>query len=120
MNALLLVITADPECRSRIEAVAGEEMIECYFASHGDHLTELVKRLNPFLLIVDFSSEELDWIIKHVSEIKDRHHNFPIIGVISDEGESNETRMQKAGCDHVIRKTRFLKNIKTWIEKYFR
>ncbi len=120
MNSILLIVSSDENCWLQIEAVSGEELIECYFVSHGDHLAELVKRLNPFLLIVDFASEEQDWIIKHLSEIKERRHDFPIIGVIPDEGEAHEVRLQKAGCDHVLRKGKFLPKIRAWIERYLR
>ncbi len=120
MNSLLLVITSDSECRLQMEAIAAEELIECYFASHGDHLSDLAKRLNPFMLFVDFTSEEPDWILKHLSEIKAKHHNFPIVGMVSGDEEADQVRLQKAGCEQVLTKDVFTSKIRSLILRYLR
>ena len=120
MNSILLVVTSDAEYQSQFEAIAGEYLIDCHFASFGEHLSDLVKRMNPFLLVVDFSIDNQNWIIKHLSEIKGSRPAFPIIGIISGDSEAEELRMQKIGCDHVFPRERFLKKAGGLIERYLR
>ena len=120
MNSIILLVVNDTSCRLEIEAIASEMSVECVPVSYGDHLSDLVDRTNPFLLIVEFSTEVANWVIKHLTEIKSEHPNFPVIGIIPGGSEADYIRLERAGCDQVLSKEIFLKKIKSLIEHYFR
>ncbi len=118
MRDLLLVVTNDMKIRSEIETAAGEEMFDCYFVSQGEHLLDLVSRMNPCMMIVDFTSQETEWIMKHLSEIKEDHQNLPIIGISSGALESDIMRLEKAGCNPVLKKAAFSKKLPQLIKHH--
>lgn len=120
MSEAILMVSGDMMLASEAESLAKKEMIECLFVSYGDHLTDLVKRTNPLLLVVDFSSQESDWVLKHLSEIKEERNDFPVVGVISGTLESDTVRLQRAGCDYVVARQQFEKKFPAILEKHFR
>lgn len=119
MNNILLLVTGDSECRLEVEAAASRDAIDCYQVSFGEHLSELVHRFRPFLLIIDFTARENDWLLKHLSEIKDDYHDFPVIGIITGENDSDSIRLERAGCSKVLTKEQFKEKAKYWIDKYY-
>ena len=115
-----MTVAPNPPIRKKIEVVASKESIECYFVSYGDHLLELVKKMNPFLLIVDFSSNESDWVMKYISEIKALHRQFPIAAIVSGESEADELRLQRAGCDRIIATENLADELPSLMSKFLR
>lgn len=118
MNDVILVASSDMAFSSAIEVIAKREMLECIFLSYGEHLVDVMRRTNPILLIADFSSQESEWVLKHVSEIKQERNNFPVIGFVSGSFESDAIRIQKAGCDYVLPQNQLEKRLPAIFEKY--
>ena len=119
MNPIILVVINDYECRLQVESAASELSAECVFVSFGEHLTDLVKRTNPFLLIIEFNNDSSNWIQRHLSEIKADLNDFPVIGITGDS-ESDYTRLERAGCTRILTKPAFIKKTKSLIETYIR
>ena len=120
MNDILLIVSGDLQFRSEIQLSARQESVECYFVSYGDHLSELVKRTNPFLLVADFAAQGTEWIMKHLSEIKVMRSQFPIVGIISEALEADVIRLERAGCDHVLTREQFFRKFSSIVTKYLR
>ncbi len=119
MNPLILAIVSDPECRLQIESGAGEIGAEIIFVSFGEHLTDLVKRMNPFILIVELTEDNSNWIQKHISEIKGSRFDFPVLGITGNT-ESEYARLERAGCRPIVTREVFVKTAKSLIETHFR
>ncbi len=112
MNDILLIFSNNTDTRSKIQTIAKEEQIDCFFLSYGDHVADMAKRLNPFLLIIDFTSQGSDWSVKHLGEVKERRPRLQIVGIVGSEvGEGDIARYERAGCDHILNKRSFLKKL---------
>ncbi|PIQ86798.1 MAG: hypothetical protein COV74_03405 [Candidatus Omnitrophica bacterium CG11_big_fil_rev_8_21_14_0_20_45_26] len=120
MNSILLVVAENAATRKLIQNASQQYIVDCYFVSYGDHLAELVKKMNPFLLIVEFASQSSDWVVRYLGEIKSSKHMFPIIGIVSPDLEADIIRLQRAGCDHIVLSTDFQTKIPELIDKYVR
>lgn len=120
MNDIMLVVSEDLNFRLALEAMAQEYNVDCFHLALGEHLTDAVKRFSPFLLVVDFSAEGTEWIMKHMTEVKADHPNFPIIGIISGGLDSDFIRMEKAGCNHVLKKSQYQRKLPSLIEQHLR
>ncbi|MBI4388433.1 MAG: hypothetical protein HY582_05265 [Candidatus Omnitrophica bacterium] len=112
MNNILLVFSSDVGARLQIQTLAKKELIDCFFLSYGDHVADMVKRLEPFFLIIDFTSEGAQWSIKHLSEIKSRYSTLRIIGLVGPEvGEGDITRFERSGCDTILAKDSLMQQL---------
>ena len=120
MNPIILTIISDAGCRLSVESVAGEIGIECLTVSFGEHLSDLVNRNNPFLLIVEFNSDNANWLQRHLSEIKSEHSDFPVIGITARDNEADFTRLERVGCTRILTPETFPQKAKSIIEKYLR
>ena len=118
MKDILLVAAEDPSLKSEIASAAKIEMVKCHFVSRGEHLTQMVKNWDPFLLIVDLSSDDAEWMFRHIGEIKMEKHDFPVIGIVSKTQEAPKMRAQAAGCDLVLPKAVFLDKIPKLLQRF--
>ena len=121
MNPIVLLFVQDAECRLEIDAVASELGAECVYVAFGDHLTDLVDRTKPFLLIIEFSNDVANWLQRHISEIKADHADFPVIGIVRDgDSEADYARLERVGCNRILTRKTFPKKAKALIEQYLR
>ena len=119
MNPIILLFVQDPECRLEIDTAGSEFGTECVYVAFGDHLTDLVDRVRPFLLIIEFSNDIANWLQRHLSEIKATHSGFPVIGLVRDgDNEADYARLERVGCDRILTRKDFPKKAKALIEKY--
>lgn len=115
-----MVVSPDAQVCQKIQSICGAEKLDCYLVSYGEHLKDLTKRQNPFMLVVDFSAEGSDWIMKHLSEIKVDRSHIAIIGLVAEGLEADIVRLQRAGCDHVLKKEKFFERAEALILRYIR
>lgn len=119
MNDILLIFSGNIDTRTQIQTIAKKELLDCFFLSYGDHLADMAKRLEPFLIIIDFTSQNADWAIKHLGEVKTRRSSLRVIGVIrSEAGEGEFTRLEKAGCDFILTKHSLLEKLPSILQTH--
>ena len=112
MNKPCLVAYVDDlYFQSQIEGVAKAKKLDFYFAMQGESLSQLVKNFSAFILIVDLTGSNSDWIFRHISEIIGRDSTFPIIGFISHVQEDVRARAEKYGCFKVFAKSELVKRL---------
>jgi len=120
MDDLVLVAVNDLFFQSQIEAAAKAEGARCEFATRGEHLAQMVRNFKPFLLILDLSSSDSEWIYKHIGDIKDKDPSFPIVAFLPHIQEAEKARAESAGCDAVFPKSAFSKKLPQIIKKYLK
>ncbi|MBI1978345.1 MAG: hypothetical protein HYS55_06290 [Candidatus Omnitrophica bacterium] len=116
----LLAYVSDLYFQSRIEAIAEAKKLDFYFATQGEPLSELVKNFSAFMLVVDLTELNPDWIFRHLSEVLHRDNTFPIVGFVSHVQEAVRERAEKYGCYRVYTKSELLKKLPDTIETVLR
>jgi hypothetical protein len=120
MNNLIFVACDDRALRTKITAAARSQLAECLFLFRGEHLSEKVKNFNPSMLIADLSTDDSDWILRHIGDIKMSRTSFPILGFVKSEEDVVKTRAERSGFDKVLEKKDFFKDLPELIDRYLR
>lgn len=115
-----MVAVNDLFFQSQIEVAVKAEGARCEFATRGDHLAQMVRNFKPFLMLLDLSGHDTDWIYKHIGDIKERNPSFPIVAFLSHVQEAEKARAESAGCDSVLPKSVFSKSLPKIIKKYLK
>ena len=120
MDDIILAAVSDLFFQSQIELAAKAEGAAVQFVSRGEHLAEMVRNFKPFLLVLDLSGSDSEWIYKHIGDIKERQPDFPIVAFIPHILEAEKMRAESAGCDAVFAKSIFSKKLPQIIKKYLK
>ena len=104
MRSCLLAFVDDPGIQTRLESVAEEKQVECYLAKWGEQLSQLAKTLNPFLVVVDLSGQESEWLFKHINIIKHENPRLRIVAMTNAGQTDVKERADSYGCDLTLSK----------------
>lgn len=116
MRQCLLAFIDDQGIQARISGVAEEKQVECYLARWGEQLSQLAKTLNPFLVVIDLSGRDSEWLFKHINIIKYNNPRLRIVGM-TEQGQTDiEDRAASAGCDMVLSKPEFFRRFPGIVE----
>lgn len=113
----LLAFVDDLFLKSSIDGIAEAKDIDVYFATQGEQLSQLAKTIVPFMLVVDLSGPDSEWLFRHIGEIGYIHPNLPILGFISRVQDDVRTRAEKYGCRAVLTKVDLTKKLPEAIER---
>ena len=116
----LLVFVRDLYFKSRIEGIAEAKKIDYYFATQGEQLSQLAKNLAPFMILLDLSGLDSQWLFRHISQIRNSRTDLPIAVLISHVQEAVRQRAESYGCNFVFTKSELLKKLPETIEKALR
>src|SRR3989338_5285032 len=67
---------------SQIEAIAEAQKLDSYFATQGEQLSQLVKTMAPFMMLLDLSGQDSGWMFRHIITVKSMKSEFPIVGLV--------------------------------------
>jgi CheY-like chemotaxis protein len=115
----LLVFISDPNLESFLTRLAEDKGCDCYFARPGEQLLQLAKSIAPFMLLVDVTEIENEWLLKYVSEIKYAKPDFLIVA-LAGPTESLHHRLESAGCKRIFTKKNFEEKFGQTIEEALR
>ena len=115
----MLVFVRDSYLRIRIEAIAQLKKVDPYFATQGAQLAQLVKTMNPFMLLVDLSGLDSGWIFRHISTVRMQKVDFPIVAIVPSMQEALKERAERYGCNLVLTKSQVLKKLPKTIDAAF-
>ena len=114
----LLVYINDLYFQSVIEEVAHTQNLDVYFATQGEQLSQLAKTFAPFMMLVDLSGTDSEWLFRHIGSIRVVRPEFPIVAFISQDQEEIRDRAEKYGANRVLTKAEFVKKLPDVIERY--
>ena len=112
-----LAFVEDLYFHSQLEWIARSKNVDIHFAMQGEQLSQLVKTMVPFMMVVDLSGLSSDWIFRYISEIMDRDPKFPIVAFISHVQEDVRQRAEKYGCRFIFTKAQLMKKLPEVIEQ---
>ena len=116
----LLAFVDDLHFRSEIERIAQAKEIDFYFAAPGEQLSQLVKTLNPFLILVDLSGQDSEWLFRHMSAIGYARPKLPIVGFVTALQKEVRERAEKYGCRLILEKSELIEKLPDVIENVYR
>ncbi len=116
----ILASVEDLYFQSQLEGIARSRNVELYFASQGEQLSQLVKTFAAFMMVIDLSGVNSDWIFRHISEIIETNPRFPIVVFISHVQEAVRQRAEKYGCRFIFTKSQLIKKLPETIEQILR
>ena len=116
MRPCLLAFVDDLYYQSQIEDIAQTKEIETYFVTHGEQLSQLVKTLVPFMLLIDLAGLDSEWIFRHISQVKMDRPHLPVVAFVAPLREDVRDRAEKYGCQRIMVKTELLKQLPQLIE----
>ena len=106
-----LVFINDEGLRSQLEEMFQAKEIDCYFIKQGDQLSQLVKNWNPFMMVIDLSSADSEWIFRHIAGVELTRPGFPIVALVSDAQETLRRRAESYGCRFIFTESEFLEKL---------
>ena len=116
----LLAFVEDLYFQSQLEGIARSKNVELYFASQGEQLSQLVKTYAPFMMVIDLSGLNSDWIFRHIGNIMEDNPRFPIVAFISHIQEAVRQRAEKYGCRFILTKSQLAKKLPETVEQILR
>ena len=117
---LLLAFVRSPYFQSRIQNVAESKKLDFYFGAQGEQMSQLVKTLVPFMIVVDLSGLDSEWLFRHISQVRNIKSDLPIVAFVSKDQESIQDRAEKYGCNFVFTKSELLGKLPATIENFLR
>ena len=114
----LLVYVEDQSLQSQIEEIAGAQNLYIQFATQGDQLAQLAKTFAPFMMILDLSGLNSEWLFRHIGAIRVAQPDFPIVGLIALGQDEVGDRAEKYGCNRILTKSEFAKALPKAIEHF--
>lgn len=118
LKPCLLAFVEDKDFRSIIETVVRYSGAEAYFAAEGEQLSQLAKTFAPFMVLVDLSELDAEWIFKHISTIKDMNPKLPIFAFLEpDAPQSAQDRAEHYGCTAVFPKEKLFEQLPGLVTK---
>lgn len=107
----LLVYINDLYFQSVIEEVAHTQNLDVYFATQGEQLSQLAKTFAPFMMLVDLSGMDSEWLFRHIGSIRTARPEFPMVAFVSQDQEEIRDRAEKYGVNRVLTKAEFVKKL---------
>ena len=118
LKPCLLAFVDDSSLRSQIAAVAQTKGAGVYFATEGEQLSQLAKTLKPFMVLVDLSELDAEWIFRHITTIVNANPNLPILSFVDlHTSETVPDRAKKYGCRLVLLKSELIETLPDLVEK---
>jgi len=114
----LLVYINDLYFQSVIEEIVLAQNMDVYFAAQGEQLSQLAKTLAPFMMIVDLSGIDSEWLFGHIGSIRPMRPEFPMVALVSQEQDEVRDRAEKYGVNRVLTKAEFVKKLPDVIEHF--
>ena len=118
LRPCLLAFVEDTSFQSQVETVMRAKGGEVYFATEGEQLSQLAKTLSPFMVLLDLTRLDAEWIYRHIVTIVNDNPKLPVLGMI----ESNipmavRDRATRYGCRLLILKSELLDQLPELVEK---
>ena len=117
---ICFIYVEDLDFREKLREVVLTLDINEYFLTRGDQIYQLVKNWVPFMLVVDLTGPESEWIFKHIAMIESSVPDFPILAIVPDNQEHARQRAESYGCGIILTKKEFAKKIHAQIERVLR
>ena len=114
----LLVYAEDQSLKSQIEEIAGAQNLYIQFATQGDQLSQLAKTFAPFMMVLDLSGLNSEWLFRHIGSIRHAQPDFPMVGLIASGQDEVRDRAEKYGCNRVLTKSELTKALPKVIEHF--
>jgi DNA-binding response OmpR family regulator len=114
----LLIYVEDISLRPLIEEMADAQNLYVQFATQGDQLAQLAKTFAPFMMILDLSGLNSEWLFRHIGSIRHAQPNFPIVGLIASGQDEVGDRAEKYGCNQILTKSEFAKKAPGIIKRF--
>ena len=117
---LLLAFVRSPYFQSRIQNIAECKKLDFYFGAQGEQMSQLAKTLAPFMVLVDLSGLDSEWLFRHISQVCNTRPELPIVAFISKDQESVRERAERYGCNLIFTKSELFKKLPGAIENFLR
>ena len=118
LKPCLLAFVDDPSLRSQISAVIETKGAGVYFATEGEQLSQLAKTLKPFMILVDLSELDAEWVFRHITTIVNANPSLPVLSFVDlHTSEAVQDRAKKYGCRSVLLKSELIKILPDLVEK---
>jgi hypothetical protein len=114
----LLIYLDDPSLQSRVEEVAGLQSLYVQKATQGDQLSQLVKTFAPFMIILDLTGLNSEWLFRHMGSIRNEFPLFPMVGLVPSNQDDVRDRAEKYGCSQVLTKAEFSKTLPKILNRF--
>ncbi len=114
----LLVYMNDLYFQSVIEEAASAQNLDVYFAKQGEQLSQLAKTFAPFMMIIDLSGIDSEWLFSHIGSIRAMKPEFPMVAFVSEAQDEVGDRAEKYGVNRVLTKAEFVKKLPGVIEHF--
>ena len=116
----LLAFVNNSKFQAWLQGIAESKKLDYYFARRGEQLSQLVKTYAAFMLVVDLTGADSEWLFRHISQIRSTNLEIGIIAFASRLQEATRERAQKYGCQFVFTKSELIKNLPEVIETVLR
>ena len=118
LKPCFLAFVDDPSFRSQVETIVHAKGGEVYFATEGEQLSQLAKTLRPFMVMVDLTELDAEWIFRHISTIVNNSPHLPVLAFVdSDIPKAARVRAERYGCRQVILKNDLIAQLPNIVEK---
>jgi hypothetical protein len=113
----IIVYIENQTFRSPLETSAAKQSVDPYFATQGEHLTQLITSFVPIMMVVDMTGRETSWLYRYVSEITYDNPKFPIVAIAPAGEEAIVRRLESTGCKAILTNRDFEEKIEGIIER---
>ena len=114
---ICLIYLNELEFKANLKTWAEEFGIECYFVMQGEQLYQLVKNWAPFMILVDLTAADTEWLYKHIAMIQLFKPGFQMLAIVPEHQERPRQRAEGYGCKFVLTRAEFVKKAPKLIEK---
>jgi hypothetical protein len=115
-TCLAFVSSGNLHLQPDLEAIFKEKGVSCYFLKQGDPLTQLAKTWAPFMLLVDLTGQESEWIFRHIAQLEETFTNFPVVAVVKEIEDAVHRRAESCGCRFVLSEENLIEKLPDIIE----
>jgi len=116
----LLVFVEDLNFQAHFQDIAESKRIDCYPAGRGEQLSQLAKTLNPFLFVADISVPDVEWLFKHITQIRFSRPELPIIAIFNPVETDRGERAVSYGCDFVLPRSEIFRKLPELVDHALR
>lgn len=103
----LLTYLDELSLQSEVEEIAMLQNIYIQYVTQGDQLAQLVKTFAPFMMILDLSGLNSEWLFRHIGSIRHAQPAFPMMALILCGQDDVRDRAEKYGCNYILTKSEF-------------
>ena len=121
LKPCLLAFVEDLSFQPQIKTIVEAKRGEVYFASEGEQLSQLAKTLLPFMVLVDFTKLDAEWLFKHISDIVSTNPKLPVLVFVeTTTPKAVRDRIERYGSRLIILKSELLEQFPDLVEKALR